>query len=306
MKFILLSDVHLSWDIPACRLDDTRIVQLEKLHFILKQAMKQEARILQSGDLFDRPRSWYLLPEVIRIFKQYYPYFVSIFGQHDTYMYSDATRQTTNLGILSEVELIKIAGPDIGSWIQFEDSVVVGCSFGQDLDEKELRNLPNNRKKILIVHASISNESLYPGHEYTSAKKFLRKWDMFDLILCGDIHRAFIEDFNQKRFIVNTGPIIRRTADEYNFTHQPHFLIYDTNSGQIEKVEIPHQLSNKVMTRDHIERKSETEEMLADFINMVQEEELYSVSFEENLLDFIKKNNISESIVNIISEVMGE
>jgi len=304
MRFVLLSDVHLSWDNPGSRLDDVRLVQLEKLREVFQWAEKHSAVILQAGDFFDRPRSWYLLPEVMKIFQEFDNRFIGVYGQHDTYMYSEGTRESTNLGILMRAGLIDIVGPSSREWIDIGDSVIVGCSFGQNLDENELKKLPD-KTRILIIHASISSEGLYPGQEYTLARRFLRENKLFDLILCGDIHRFFIEK-EKERFIVNTGPLVRRTAEEYNFTHEPCFILYDPEEGILEKKIISHLPSKRVLTREHIERKTEAEEKLSEFIGMVKEDELQSVSFEENLQIFLRNNKVDLSVVNILSEVMSE
>jgi len=305
MKFILLSDIHLSWDNPIARIDDVREVQLRKLRWILEYAGSKDAIILQAGDFFDRPRNWYLLPEVINIFKKYFIIFVGIFGQHDTYMYSEGTRSNTNLGILNQTGLIKIAGPERNDWLETEDSVIIGCSFGQVLDKEDLKSFHKDKNKILIIHAPIGNSPLFPGHQFTLARKFLMDNSEFDLILCADIHRYFLEEY-KNRIIFNSGPMVRRTAEEYNFTHKPCFGLYDTNKRKIEVIEIPHAKAESVLTRDHIDRKKEAENKLNDFISMIKDDELDSVSFEENLNMFIQKNKINKSVAQIISEVMGE
>ena len=316
MKFVLLSDLHLSWDNPIARMDDLVEVQFKKLRFVLDWTNKNNCEILQAGDFFNVPRSWYLLPKVIDFLEEFrlrYNFLDSrihcVYGQHDTYLYSDVTRETTNLGILDKTDLVHV----LGTWWTGERNnvVMMGKSYGQEFDKNDLAYIedPCVETKILIIHAPISIAPLFPGHEITHADKFLEKHPEFDLILCGDIHRDFIIE-RKERFIVNVGPMLRREATEFNFVHKPHFLVYDTEDKTIEKVEIPHEPADKVLSREHIEQKEATELMLADFIELVKEttpglvSKKDSVSFTDSLWTFIKENEIEQEIIDILSKVI--
>jgi DNA repair exonuclease SbcCD nuclease subunit len=303
MKFLLLSDVHLVYQNPVARLDDLVEAQFEKLKFILKTVKEEDCQILQSGDLFDRPRSWILLPRVMDLLKEHKIGIYSIYGQHDTYLYSEETRDKTNLGILEKAGLVKILGSKAQTLI---DQVgrrvhIYGTSFGGEIPiVKKSKDF-----NILVIHAPISMAPLYPGHEFTQAKKFLRA-NNFDLILCGDIHQAFLET-DLDRNIINVGPMLRKEATEYNFKHKPGFVIFDTETKEGEFVEIPHRLAEEVLSRQHIDRKDEMTGMLQDFIESMKEGgEEQGVSFNENLQAFIRANGIDKDVVNCLSDIMGE
>ena len=72
MKLLLLSDVHLSSKTPIGRLDDYRKTCLRKFEYVLKYADKIGADIYQAGDLFDKPRDWFILLDVIELLKKYH------------------------------------------------------------------------------------------------------------------------------------------------------------------------------------------------------------------------------------------
>ena len=308
MKFVLLSDLHLSWDNPLARMDNLVEVQFEKLRFVLDWSKENgDIPILQAGDFFDTPRGYYILSKVVSVLNSYETFdkdlIHCVYGQHDTYLYSDTTRNSTNLGVINEVDLVHVLGT---MWTgERNNVVVVGKSYGQEFERNDLGYIedPCVETKILIIHAPISTAPLFPGHEITHADKFLEKHPEFDLILCGDIHRDFIIE-RKGRFIVNCGPMLRREATEFNFTHKPHFLVYDTEDRTIEKVEIPHELADKVLSREHIEQKEQTETMLEDFIESVKTGDIESVSFTDKLWAFIKHNNIEQEVVDILSKVM--
>ncbi len=315
MKLILLSDIHLSWENPVARKDNLYKVQFEKLGFVFDWAEKINATILSAADFFHRPRSWYLLPEVIAFLLKRQKIIYTIYGQHDTYLYSEATRDSTSLGILNKYGLVKVIDNQYKQRLFLEDELkyivtLFGCSYGQDVNDFELSKVVDQRTKILLIHAPISTSPLFPGHNITYADKFLEKHKEFDLILCGDIHQSFIIE-KQGRFIVNCGPMLRREATEYNYKHKPHFLVYDTEARTIDKVIIPHEMASKVLSREHIIQEEQTELMLEDFIESIKEThpELKSkknVSFVVNLWEFIKQNNIEQDVVDILSEVMEE
>ena len=308
MKFVLLSDLHLSWDNPLARMDNLVEVQFEKLRFVLDWSKENgDIPILQAGDFFDTPRGYYILSKVVSVLNSYETFdkdlIHCVYGQHDTYLYSDTTRNSTNLGVINEVDLVHV----LGVWVKW-DIGVIGCSYGQEISDRDLYYIDERKHdtKILIIHAPISTAPLFPGHEITHADKFLEKHPEFDLILCGDIHRDFIVE-RKGRFIVNCGPMLRREATEFNFTHKPHFLVYDTEDRTIEKVEILHEPADKILSREHIEQKEATELMLADFIELVKEttpgliSKKDSVSFTDSLWAFIKENEIEQEIIDILS-----
>jgi len=301
MKFVLLSDVHLLWQTPVGRLDNTAEIGLRKLKYVLEWAQSHNAVVLQAGDFFDRPRSWYLLSEVISLLRKYDALIYCVYGQHDQYMYSRETRHATSLGILEKMGLVTILGSEP---ILFQRGAVqvYGAGFGDEVPEVKFEK---GKTKILVIHASISDKPLWPGHEYTDADKFLEEYKVFDLILCGDIHRKFIGIGKNGGTICNTGPMIRKTVDLWD--HCPGFFISDMEGDVIDRCEIPHEPPEKALTREHIDSKEETERMLDEFISAVSSDEVQiGASFEENLLAFIKENDIEQEVVDIISTVMGE
>ena len=302
MKFIFLSDLHLSWESSVARLDKNFVeMQFEKLKFVFDYAQKHDCVICQAGDFFDKPRSWLLLPRIIDFLKSYPDVNVySIFGQHDMYMRSDDA-SSTNLGVLEKSGLIKIL-KDFPWVYPGQDLDIYGCSWDQDVPEIKRKASHFN---ILVIHAPIAENALWHGHEYMDAEKFLEKNKDFDIILCGDIHRKFCIKKNG-RCILNTGPLIRRSADEYNFTHKPCFFVYNTEKTEMKEVIIPHKSAEEILSRDHIERGEESEVLLDDFISSIKNEGIYEVDLSENMKKFMKENNISGNVNAIISRVMSE
>ena len=300
MKFVCLSDIHLVWENPIGRLDNLIESQFEKLKFVFQFAKKEGAVILQAGDIFDKPRSWGLLPRTIEFLKQFDIPIYSIMGQHDTYMYSEETRDRTNLGILAKAGLITLLGEvpivikDAGKYIHLH-----GANFGSKLPK------PNNANIALgIIHASISERTIYPGQVFSTPSEFICDNRGYDAILCGDIHRSFFLEMDGCK-IFNTGPLTRIEATEYNFLHKPQFAVIDTNNMSIKWQSIPHLPVQEVLSREHLDRKKESKNLLDEFVLSIQNSSsLEDKSFDHHLQEFIKANTISQSVIDIISSLM--
>jgi len=303
MKFVLLSDVHWLWDNPIGRLDNAHETQMEKLRFVFNWAYENNGAILQAGDLNDKPRNWDLLPVQISFLRSWYKKVTlcCVYGQHDTYMYSEKTRDKTNMGILAKAGLVLILDSNPS---RSYEAVIYGAHYGQEAPKPEKKE--PEQKNILVIHAPITIDPLFPDHVYDPAFGYLKSHPEYDLILCGDIHRTFLTRY-EGRHIVNTGCLIRKEADEYNMTtHHPGFYVFDTDSVTCEWVEIPHKPAEEVLTRDHIERKNQINQMLQSFIDSVKDGGIKEgVSFQDNLAKFIKDNGIQQDVVDIISETIS-
>lgn len=329
MKIILLSDLHLLWDKPVGRLDDTKTTQYNKLKYVLDFACGNSRAILQAGDFFDGPRSWRAMVMYIDLLKQYFKIprwgfgcsINAIFGQHDTYLYHTATRNATALGVLHSAELLNVLSEEPTVWIDenqksTQNIHIYGVSYGQSVpkvvDEKALN--------ILVIHKMVVGTKLWPNQkDYISAPVFLKNNPDYHLILCGDAHQKFLfKDGN--RIICNTGPLLRKEASEEMLSHKPGFYEYDTNSKKIVWYEIPHQPAEKVLTRNHIDGVGMRDKLIDKFISTinserawlqgvtggnVNSERIIGTDFKSNLIEFLKTNKIGTDVKEIISKVMA-
>jgi len=304
MKIILLSDCHIMAHNPVARLDDAHEVSIRKFRYVLEKAFNLDGIVLTAGDMFDRPRSWYLLPEMVDLLKNYKGVEVySIFGQHDQYFYSHETRHTTNLGILAEMELVTILDGKSQLKMKYGEKKVwiYGAGEGEKVPEVEKKG--EEDINILVIHDDISDRPLWLGHDYIQAKRFLLRYGDFHLILCGDIHRKFMIEM-EGRIILNSGPMMRKTADLWE--HEPGFFVYHTHNEKrkISWNEIPHSPPEEVLTREHLDDSRENEDMLDDFMKAMKIRKVEKASFASNLGRFIEENDVEQDIVDIISKTM--
>lgn len=296
MRLICTNDWHLTNTTPVNRLDNIEETWKRKLTFMFNYAKEKEAIILVAGDVFDRPREWGVLAEIAKNFHIQHNTIIAVYGQHDTRLYSEETRDKTSLGIWSLTDYEVYIADTI---LSFEDIKIQGCSYGQQIP-KPIKG----KKNILLIHKMITDSPLYPGQEYTDAKKFLDE-NEFDLIVCGDAHRKFMRS-NKGRYIVNAGPLLRLEASREMYLHKPGFWVCDTDKISIGWIDIPHEPAEKVLTRESIESKAQINEMLNGFIEGCSNETEINFSFEENLQNFIEKNEVSKEVVDIISNTMME
>lgn len=303
MKIIGISDLHLLWEKPVGRLDDAPVTQRNKFEFILRWAQDNCAVILVAGDFFNNPRSWYLLPEIMKILKAYGVEIYACFGQHDTYMYNITTRMTTNLGVLEKAELATILDSEPLYLARSNRQIALyGVSYGQEIPK------PTNDKctNILVIHAPIAEQAIYPGQNYMDAFQFLKEHE-FDYIVCGDIHQKFVK-YYKGRYIVNSGPLLRKEASIYNFQHKPGFWVIDTDKiEEPEFIEIPHLDAELVLSRAHIDYKEEASNVLDEFIGAVGGIEIdEDISIVENIWRMVSKNKISQDVIDTLADVMSK
>lgn len=300
MKIVLMSDLHLIAKTPNNRCDDILHDQWKKLEFVLSYCKKNQIyHLLQAGDFFDIPRNWETLHQTISLLQKYPS--VKIYcveGQHDRYMRNEDT--VTNISLLHRLGFITL----LKNSIHFGKFVLHGINFEDDmnidkaLDEIELSADDYN---ILVIHAPISDAPLFPGHEFSKANLLIKKHKEFDLILCGDIHKSFLEYF-KGRAIVNTGSMIRRERNKYNETHTPKFMVVDLTNSVLTWESIPHNPFVKAFSQQEIIIESE---VLKEFVEAILSPVSDEMDIFKRIERFINENSIDNEIHKIIMEVSG-
>lgn len=272
------------------------------MEFIFEQALKFEAVILQAGDLSDSPRDWFVLSCFALLLRKYNEVkFYCIPGQHDTYMRSPIDEAPTTMGVLIKAGLIHLLSSKATVFEDFEGERIK--VYGAGWREK-IPIMSGSEKKILVAHASVAEGALFPGHNYIDLYNFL-SWEVNSgVILVGDVHRKFQAEVDG-RIILNTGPLIRREASEYNMTHDPGFFLYDTrNEGSIEHIVVPHKSADEVFSR--IKKKEVNEERKIDLretiaiIKDLQGDR--SINIKNIVAKALESNKISDFAKKVIME----
>lgn len=277
---ILLGDLHLREDTPVCRTDDFLDTQWKKLEFIFGLQMKHNCPVLCSGDLFNvaKPSLWLVSNVMKRI-----PYkFLTIYGNHDLPNHS-----------LEEQEKCGVYALSIANKL----TILSGTHFNQ-IPTK--RSLVIEGKKILVWHVMTYKDELpFPGCEDLKARSLLHKYPEYDLILTGDNHQSFVQEY-KGRLLVNPGSMMRQTADQIN--HKPCVWLYYADTNTVEPVYLP--IDKNAVTREHLDVIEQKENRILAFIETLNKEGLDFVNFEHNLKIFLKKNNINKTIEELVYEMM--
>ena len=317
-----LSDPHILAKKPVARNDDAAKASMDKFRWVLEYCAENKAKLVISGDLTDKPRSWMLLPQIAKLLNKYGVDLFSVFGQHDTYLYSSERRERTIMGVLSRSGLVRLL---IGPTYPFgklrtrsasgneKRIVLYGANYNRETSKAIA--IPKPKKlddlNILVIHAPIAKRALWHSQQYMKAEEMLEECKEYDIIHCGDIHRQFFITETKGRTILNTGPMVRKTSEEYNFKHRPMlFVCHFGNYGEKywNKVEIPHEPADTVLSRSHIDRKKQLDISIEKFVRgfEVAEEEDLVIEIVKRLFEMAEANDIGDEVIDLLQEVIDE
>jgi DNA repair exonuclease SbcCD nuclease subunit len=281
---ILCSDWHLREDIPVCRTDDYWSAQWRKVDFISDLQKKYICPVLHAGDLFDH---WKPSPNLLRETIKHLPkQFYTIYGQHDLPQHSLNLVDKCGINVLEADKTLKI---------------LKGVHWGQVPTEETIQDL-EPKFKILVWHKMNYQGKLpYPGCVDPSSASLLRKHPQFDLILTGDNHKTFTEEFEGRR-LVNPGALMRMEADEIN--HKPCVFLWDNITNKIEQIFIP--IEQDVISREHIEKIEQRDARIDAYISKFDMEWESKFTFKENLENFKKTNTVRDSVMELVYKATDE
>jgi len=314
-KIVLLSDIHLTFDNPKSRMDTLPVTQFKKLEYVYKWAEKNQAIICQGGDYVDKPRSWYMLPLLTKFlltWKGRVDTFM-VKGQHDSYYYSDAAGPATVIGALAEADFLTVLDgkKPVKLTVNKIPITLYGASFGQPIPNPPKYQSGN----LLVTHREISDQALFEGHKYYSPKGFLKRHQKFGVILCADIHRRFTctlksSGKDRTRYLVNSGPMLRSSATNYNFEHKPGFYVWEPGK-KITWQEIPHEPAAEVLKRSHIEAQEAQDRQMADFTLKLKKKSTEDGSgnittYRQDLATYIEEHDVSKEIAGHIYGALAE
>ena len=291
---IICSDLHLTEQTPECRLDDYIKAQRSKLLFISDLQKQYKCPVLCAGDIFDH---WKPSPWLISFALQYLPdELIAIPGQHDLPQHNLNLIEKSGFNALIQGGRIKLFQDEFGRRIH-EAFDLYPVPFGQKIPEIEFVKHQN----VLMLHQLIWQKEPWPGADPKgNARALLKNNPDFDLIITGDNHQAFTEEY-EGRLLINPGSMLRKTADQIDF--KPRVYLWDAESNTAEPVYLP--IEAGAVSRRHIEVKEERKNRLDAFINIIQSEEFeIGVSFEETVRKVLDTRNINQTIKAKVLEAL--
>lgn len=301
MRLELLSDLHARFLPPENRVEQNFFedVVMFKLEQALKLAHTYEVdAIIQAGDFFDTwDVSRYVMSRMIQLFRKYGIPIYTVLGQHDlAYRNMDGVNRTAtyllqSAGVLEIVGLGQKAvhlaptGKMVDEAGSPEDQAVFlsGISFEQPYNPEPVPGAFN----ILVAHASVGDTPLYPGHQPTAVRSYVKQHKGFDLMVLGDIHYEYADNFMGCQ-VFNTGPLIRKSVEEKE--QKPNVVIYNTKTRKHTKVCLEF---NPWQTAFAVVQKSvESNQRLQEFLDLIKNDKQLAVSFDDNLDKYYQTHDV--------------
>ena len=290
---ILAADIHISKETPIARIDDYWLALQRKLLFI-KQLQEKHSGIpvVIAGDLFN---NWNAGPEIERWCIQNLFRFVAVPGQHDLPYHNLELFHQCSLAVLNA------ADPHRFTVIWNEPYHITGITFypfpWKVPPSKDKYDRSISAIEVAICHYLI--EADWPGAEHERSHAFLKRMD-YDLVLTGDNHKTFIDEYNGRR-LINPGSLMRRNADQID--HKPVVYLWNTKN-EIEPVYLP--IEPDVVTREHIAKEEEREDRIDAYVVRLEDDYEVGLSFEKNLEAHFVKNKTHNRIQEMAWEDVAE
>jgi DNA repair exonuclease SbcCD nuclease subunit len=289
VDLILTSDWHLRENAPVCRTDNFWKTQWGKTLVIKGLQQHYDCPVLHGGDLFHH---WKPSPRLLSETMNFMPaQFHTVYGQHDLPQHNFKEQFRSGIFTLETAGKLKVL-PGI-HWGQLPEEMEYASSLDIPYTRKDYRS-------VLVWHHMVwQGRRPWPGCTDPSAKAVLKKYSEYDLILTGDNHKPFVEEY-QGRLLVNPGSLMRQSADQQD--HRPRVYLYNAESNTVWPEYLP--IQKDAVSRLHLEEKVEREDRIDAFISKLQGEWDAGLSFEANMRQFLEANNILDSTKQIIHKSM--
>jgi hypothetical protein len=275
--YIITGDWHLRETNPVCRIDDFWQTQWRKVDFISDLQKQYNCPVLHGGDLYDywKPSPMLISETIKHLPNQFY----TVYGNHDLPQHSLELKYKSGIYALECSETLSTFRPNNN----FEF-----CHWGE---------LPCNiGEKYLLWHVpTYQGKEPYPGCSDQKAATLLRKYPQLLMIITSDNHQPFVEE-HEGRLLVNPGSIFRIDADQIN--HKPRVYLWYTETNTVEAVYLP--IETDVISREHIEIKEQRDNRIDAFVSRLNTDYTTTLSFEKNLQEFEKVNNVRQPVMDIV------
>jgi hypothetical protein len=246
VKIGILGDLQLTNKAPTRRIDDYFQTQLRKFNQALTIFEENNCScIVQPGDFFDAPTvSNQVKATIISLLNAYFgnssvttKRIYCCWGQHDVVGHSKYTLPNSPLAVLEAAEVVKVLSgePTVVGKVSEDDGTRVclyGAGFGEDIPEPY-----EDCYNVLVTHRMIGDRSLWPGQELVGPRNFLIEHPEFNLVVTGDYHYRFYENWNG-RIILNMGALVRKTISKFDLEHEPAVGVFDTSCNSLEIYEL--------------------------------------------------------------------
>lgn len=296
-RYIVTSDWHLREDKPRCRLDnDWMETQKKIIRFVYKEAEERYANLIIAGDLFHRPR---VSEEVLNMFldialhTEVKTYLIA--GQHDLLYHNWDNVEKSSFGVMWSI--VKSDNTNLKDARQIANACHYGKEFKYSYSKLNLN--------MVILHRLVYKNNVpdYIDHGNTAEEILLAYPNVIKYIITGDNHNGFIYE-NDYRYVINPGCLTIQVSDKINY--KPFIIYIDMHDEKIVKINVPY--NSEIITDEYIKQNEERDERIEAFLSTIKKGEKISLSFEDNLRNYIKKNKkvLGGRLINMLEEIIEE
>jgi len=310
LKILFMTDTHIRGLNPKNRIDDFVQSLENKLYEIIDIIHEENIDyIIHGGDFFDRPDiSISIVSRFAKIFKRIKKPFYIVSGNHDIFGHNPNTINRTILGLLGELDFIKVINKN--EKIFFTDNElkvqITGQPYTYDIDSdisKDkyiLKDVDEDANfSIHVVHGMLIDKPFVKGIPYTLIDDI--KDTKADITLSGHYHSGFDTITIDNKYFINPGSLVRITNSLNEIERKPQVAIIqlkDTISISYKKLNSALD-GNLVLDRSQIEKAVFKSERLFEFKQTIDS----AVEFEKmDINDILIEVSMSEGVPEKVKE----
>lgn len=291
MKILHTADWHLRADTPRCRLDSDWIeTQRRAINEIVKIANSNDAILSIGGDIFHTPT---VPARIVNMFLDEIENLSRpaciMAGNHDLPYHSWENVADSSFGTLWAIATgrpsVLRSHSFLGDFIHFGSTLgksIPGLAYVRDSIDTDL----------LFLHELVfkSAKDLPPTDKAKTAPELLAEHPGYNFILLGDNHHSWqYKAVITGCQVLNPGCLTRQDASFIDY--KPGAWLIDTETLEAKWIPLQADLmSGSVVTDSYLKTQAERETRIAAFVESVQSSGKVSLSFEDNLLQFLKYN----------------
>jgi len=300
---ILTADIHLTTRTPVARTDDVALAQHRKVAHLRALQERYGCSILDGGDLFDY---WKAPPWLSAYAYHNLPAMVTVPGNHDLPEHSLAKYEHSALHLLGATRddiAVSFTPPPIVDGVPqptYRGPFAMYSYPNGTFDYRIFEGVGKDpeRTNVLVLHEFVWPGLKPPFKEAPGymAQALLRKLHThFDLILCGDNHKGFVESY-EGCVLVNPGSMLRLTADFIGY--RPRCYLYYSDSNAVVPEYYP--IEEAVLSTAHLDRVKARDERIAAYIKHMNVQWEQGLSFRANLESYFQANDTPKSVKELI------
>lgn len=292
---ILSADWHLRHDRPTSRKDEYLLEQEECVKYIISLANKYDCPIIIAGDLGHRHQwpCWLLWWFISMILTRYKPAPMPLLipGQHDIPFHRIDDIWKSGIAVLELAKVLQITSMSVIT--MFDNLDVLSFPWGTPID-----HLKGNRLNpvMAVSHQMvIHNKPLWPGQDAPKANSLLREFPEYDLILTGDNHQTFVEEY-QGRYLVNPGSMMRMTIDQKD--HRPCVFLWYGPGNAPEPVYLP---AAEDVWNETGKIETDRKKRTSKYVEALMDNYKVGPSFLDNLQSLYRKKRVAQPVKDKIA-----